>query len=234
MSIKEKEDALFAEWKQLWKQDISQEVKSIFVTDGIVDEEVWNTEPLRVMYFLKEVNGGDKEWDERDYLFNYNIKDEYRKTHSPTINTLIRWQYGINCGKTADWQQVEKSTQDEELQTKLLSQIALVNIKKTAGGGTVDWNNFDNYINMPQNIEYLKRQLALYNPQVVICGKTAWYMSILKGWKDAEWEETSRGVRFIKENGTIYIDFVHPEVRAPKNIIYYALLDALEEIGLVK
>ena len=229
MSTKEKEDALFTRWKQY----VQQSSDSFFVTDGIVNEDTWNQAPLKVMYFLKEVNGADTEWDERDYLLNYNSKEEYRKTHSPTINTLLRWQYGITCGKEHNWQSVEKAMQDENLQLDLLSQIALVNIKKTAGGGTVNWNNFDKYIKIPKNINFLREQLALYSPDVIICGKTAWYMSILKGWKDFDWKETQRGIRYIKENETVYIDFVHPEVRAPKNIIYYALIDTFKELNLI-
>lgn len=233
MMIKELEDALFSEWKLLWKKDIASDVNSCFVTDGVVNEEIWNLSKIKVLYFLKEVNGADEEWDERDYLLRYNTDEVYRKNHSQTIATIIKWQYGINYGKTVTWQELEETTQDEELQTKLLSQIALVNIKKTAGKGTVNWNDFDAYIKIPDNKEKLIQQMEIYNPDLVICGSTAWYFKQMYGWKEKDWKITSRGVRYRQEGKTTYIDFYHPNNRGPKSLVYYGLLDTLEELHMI-
>lgn len=169
MRKQNREDELFLEWKILVKKESS----AIFVTDGIVNEDGWRKANVKVLYLLKEVNGADDEWDERDYLANYNIKEPYINTHSPTIDALIKWQFGIaDCG-ISSWRDVEKRTQDKALQTTLLEQICLVNIKKTAGGGVVDWERFDAYFANQENHKYLKKQLALYDPQIVICGGTA-------------------------------------------------------------
>lgn len=225
----EKEDKLFA----LWKKEIQSDSGAIFVDDGIVDEQEWNKSPIKVIYLLKEVNGGDKEWDERDYLKRYNTAPQYIKTHSPSIDALLRWQYGITKGSNYTWSEVENALEQVDIQNQLLSQFALVNVKKTAGGSVVDWSKFDPYFNNVRNREFLKKQLAIYNADLVICGGTAWHLCEVMGWDYNDWKETKRGVRYYKMGQTVYLDFCHPNIRAPRNIVYYALVDAVSEL-LVK
>lgn len=229
MFIKDRENSVFSEWKELVKKDSS----AFFVADGIVSEEGWKRAPVRVLYLLKEVNGADAEWDERDYLANYNDKDAYIKTHSPTIDMLIKWQFGIADAGKSSWSEVEKQLQNKELQSILLKQICLVNIKKTAGGGVVDWDQFDAYFSNTCNHEFLRQQLFLYNPQIVICGGTAWHLCQIKGWNYNNWQQTTRGIRYYKEANVTYIEFCHPNNRGPKNMIYYALIDALKELSII-
>lgn len=224
--ITEKENALFEEWKST----IPQDTGAIFVTDGVVDEEAWLRANTKVLYLLKEVNGAEKSWDERDYLKRYNSAPEYIATHSQTINNLMRWQYGITYGKSMSWNDVESALKNKEVQDKVLSELCLVNAKKTAGGGLVDWNEFGNYFDKDINRTYLRQQLELYEPDFVICGGTAYYLSCLYGLEYSDWKETSRGVRYMKCGKTVYIDFSHPNNRGPKNLIYYGLLDAVCEI----
>lgn len=221
------EDALFSEWKEI----VRTQTSAIFVTDGIVDQDEWEKAPIKVLYLLKEVNGADKEWDERDYLAKYNDEQDYINTHSPTIDILTKWQYGIIHGNSRSWECVEKEACQKNLQTQLLRQICLVNIKKTAGGSVVDWNQFDAYFKQQLNRQYLREQLSYYTPDVTICGGTAWHLCEIMGWKYDSWHQTSRGVRYYKDNDTIYLDFCHPNNRGPKNIIYFGLMDALTELG---
>ena len=158
------------EWKDIVKKDSS----AIFVTDGIADEDGWRKAEVKVLYLLKEVNGADEEWDERDYLSYYNEKESYINTHSPTIDALIKWQFGItDCGKCS-WSDVENELRDKEKQSTLLKQMCLVNIKKTAGGGI------------------------------------AWHLCQIKEWDYNKWQQTSRGIRYYKDENTTYIDFCHP------------------------
>ncbi|MBR4864752.1 MAG: hypothetical protein IKU07_09265 [Oscillospiraceae bacterium] len=229
MSVKDREDKIFTQWRNLVKKDSS----AFFVTDGIVNEDAWKKASIRVLYLLKEVNGADDEWDERDYLANYNNKDSYIKTHSPTIDVLIKWQFGIVDAGQSSWNEVEKEILNKELQSDLLKQICLVNIKKTAGGGIVNWEQFDAYFANTCNHDFLRQQLCLYNPQVVICGGTAWHLCQIKGWEYSNWKQTSRGIRYFVNANTTYIDFCHPNNRGPKNMIYYALMDALKELNII-
>lgn len=224
--LKEEENRLFADWKDA----VVRETSELFVTDGVVDEQEWKESPIKVLYLLKEVNGADTEWDERDYLKKYNVESNYIKTHSPTVNVISQWQYGIAYKPDATWKDVEQVIVDTDLQTKLLSQICLVNIKKTAGESVVDWNKFEVYFKNPINLEMLNKQLDLYHPDVVVCGGTAWLLCQVKGWEYNKWLQTTRGIRYYRDRNTVYIDFCHPNNRGPKNMIFFSLLDALKEI----
>ena len=226
--IHEKEDDLFARWKTDLKRP------EAFIPDGVVDETLWNHTPKKVLYLLKEVNGGEN-WDERHYLARYDIEEQYIKTHSPSINSLVCWQLGLNLLWEPDmwkgistWQELWPVAEEPTARTHLLHQIAVVNLKKISGGSTVDWTAFETYWSEERNRELLKEQLALYRPDYVVCGKTAGYLEQLYGkW---EWKQTSRGVSYYTFNGVTYIDFCHPDVRAPRNFAVYALQDAVREI----
>jgi len=230
IDLRDKEEILFSKWRE----QLSQQHK-VFIPDGVVCPEKWKAAKNKVLFLLKEVNGGEKEWDERDYLRNYNKEQQYIDTHSPTIAVLIQWIHAIFADNELDWSMVLKQTQNVDYQTELLEQIALVNVKKVPGGGTVDGEKFDAYWKKPENIQNLKEQLlfclsAENAPDFVICGATSWYYNEIFKDEKLQWVTTSRGVSYCKHRNTIVVDYCHPQARIASNIKYYALLDALEEI----
>ena len=60
MTIKEKEKIIF---DKLRKENIS------IVKDGIVDENQYLSSKYKILYVMKEVNGG-KDWDLRKFLYD--------------------------------------------------------------------------------------------------------------------------------------------------------------------
>lgn len=220
-SIREQENELFLEWKNLFHNDY-------FIADGVVDEDAWNSSAIKVIYLLKEVNGADEEWDERCYLCEY---ASGTVTRSQTIDIIIRWQYGILHGSKVVWDKVKSETAKAEVQKAMLAHICLVNMKKTAGSASVDQKKFDEYFSDFTNIVNIRRQLAIYKPDIVICGGASGYLCKIMGWKNSVWKHTSRGINYCKYNNTIYIDFWHPNNRGvSRSVLYYTLLDAIEEI----
>lgn len=229
-TIRQKEHELFFKWRE----QLNNENK-IFIPDGVVDTDRWSDTSPRILFLLKEVNGGDTEWDERDYLAHYNTKEEYIKTHSPTITALIQWIHAFMTDSHHDWHTVEKKLEDKSLQSELLSQIALVNVKKTPGEGTFNGESFYNYWKNNENVQNLKEQLAIYSssptpPDFIVCGGTAWcYNEVFKD-KRLVWQTTSRGITYCKHGQSIVVDYCHPQARIASNIKYYALYDAIQEI----
>ena len=228
--IAQAEELLFSRWRnQLAEQ------KKIFIPDGVVDPERWRKAKIKVLFLLKEVNGGETEWDERDYLKKYNEEQRYIETHSPTITALIQWVHAVLCDEELNWDTILKETQALDTQSMLLEQIALVNVKKVPGGGTVDGEKFDAYWKNSENIKSLKEQLSIYassdvSPDVIVCGATSWYYNEVFKEERLQWETTWRGIPFCKHGKTIVVDFCHPQARISSNIKYYALFDALMEI----
>lgn len=224
------EEALFSHWKaQLTNQ------QKLFISDGVVNPIKWTTAKKKILFLLKEVNGADDAWDERDYLAHYNTKEEYIKTHSPTITALIQWIHAVMADSAVDWSTVEKELQDTAIQSNLLAQIALVNVKKSPGKGIVDGEAFDSYWKNPENRQNLMKQLAIYSasdtpPDFIICGGTAWYYNALFKDTRLDWQTTSRGIPYCRHNNAVIIDYCHPQARIAANIKYYALYDAIQEI----
>ena len=217
--IREQENKLFERWKNNCEN---------FIPDGVVAETMWNTATRKILFLLREVNDCPAGFDERDYL-KYYFDPEHKYMHSPTIDNLILWAYGIQAlPNFISWSEAEKNA----YASNILESVALVNIKKTSGGGTVDWDNFDKYFSAASNREYIKEQLQIYKPDIVICGGTAYYLSCLypDKFNEANWKITSRGIRYIKNKNTVYIDYKHLNIRAPRNIMYYALMDTINEI----
>ena len=218
-NTKERENELFNRWKANHTD---------FIPDGVVDENIWNKSERKILFLLREVNDCPNGFDERDYLKFY-FDPEHKYMRSPTIDNLILWAYGIqNIPNSISWADVEKRA----YASNVLESVALVNIKKASGGGTVDWDNFEKYFNSESNRNFIREQLQIYTPDIVVCGGTAYYLSCLFPDEFAEnnWKTTFRGIRYIKINNTIYIDYKHPNIRAPKNVMYYALIDAIQEL----
>lgn len=208
LSLRELEDALFTEWRQR---------RPKMVLDGVVDEANYNESSPKILYLLKEVNGGEC-WDLRDYLKNGGTKR--------TWSNVARWTHGIRelyAGIKPDslkWKYlIEKN---EDFRPKQLCSICAVNVKKDSGHHTADNNLLAKYADEDKDL--LLRQLAIYNPDITICCNIGHPESNLK------WEMTTRGISYACFGSSIIIYYVHPEVRCPASIAFYGLMDAIYEI----
>ena len=195
----------------------AQEVPG-FVFDGLPDPAQYCRAPLRILYLLKEVNGGES-WDLRQYL-----REGARRQ---TWNVVARWTEAI-LHPEADPSWAALSTGNDERRKAVLPCICAVNLKKTAGTYTADPRLI--HQTARQNGDRLKQQLALYQPDIIICCGTGWSYARL-ATPQPVWRTTSRGVRyFVEPTGTLVIDYVHPEARVAGNLLHYALIDAIREI----
>ena len=94
--------------------------RSNFIPDGIVNYEIYNDRSVKVLYILKEVNGG-KDWDLRSFLRN---GGDWR-----TWNNIVRWQFGIEGEEVEkSFNNIEKVTQN--IRKRYLNKIAVINLKK--------------------------------------------------------------------------------------------------------
>ena len=220
MSIRELEEKLFDEWQEKEKLGYNSENKKLFVRDGLIHEESYFKAPVKILYLLKEVNGGDKDWDLREFVKNGG--------QSATWNNITRWTKGIfRYGEELNWSSLEEINEDSRKET--LKHIIAVNLKKIPGGYTTDYKKLEDFLEKPSNINYLKQQISLYNPDIIVCCGTGWWYSnyIEKGMK---WKKTKRGILYNKENNKLIVSYSHPEARVSSNLLYYGLIDAIKEI----
>lgn len=190
-----------------------------FVRDGIVNINEYSKSKRKILFLLKEVNGG-KDWDLRDFL--------HQGGRQYTWNNVVRWVKGIeNLEKNYIWSEIAE-VNDEERKA-ILQHICAVNLKKTSGTHTADAKKIS--LSTKENAVRLKQQIDMYSPDLIICCGTGWdyYRYVLQ--EKRGWEKTSRGIQYLRENnGRIVIDYHHPEVRVMPCIAYYGLIDAIKEI----
>ena len=121
MSIRELEEKLFDEWQEKEKLEYNNENKKNFVRDDLVDEESYFKAPVKILYLLKEVNGGDKDWDLREYVKNGG--------QAATWDNITRWTKGIfRYREELNWSFLEEITEDSR--EEILKYIIAVNLKK--------------------------------------------------------------------------------------------------------
>ena len=189
-----------------------------FIRDGVANHEKYCSAPVKLVFVLKEVNGGES-WDLRDLLNKAERKE--------TWNVVARWAKGIfNIEKDFTWN--ELSENNDEQRKEILPCICAVNLKKTSGKDVAD--NSVIRKTAIKNSVMLKEQISLYNPDIIVCCGTDSAFTKAIGVKP-EWKMTTHGIwYYIEPTGTIVIAFSHPEARTKECILHYALIDAVRDI----
>lgn len=210
MSIQKEEALLF--------EALRQQVPAA-VCDGVIDEKSFLSARYRIVYVLKEVNGGEN-WDLRDFV--------YRGGRAQTWDNVARWTQAILSWETDfSWEEMQQNR--EERRKRELKKIAAVNLKKTSGGYTSDGREI--YEAARLNSELLKKQLNIYHADfIILCGTESAFMASCYQDRKITWKMTKRGIWYFIDNGTVVISFSHPEARVKDNYLFYALLDAVREI----
>ena len=212
MKIGEAEEVLFAEWRLSWPDSKREQ----FVTDGVVDKDAYMASSPRLLFVLKEVNDpGGGGWDLREFLRNRGCD------YTSTWANISRWIEGIRrLPQDIPWQELEEI--DPKRRQRAFHSIAAVNLKKSPGGGSTDWKELWAAVNVDG--PFLKRQLALYGADVVICCGTGECVQNLFGLHG---EFTQRGVWCAGFGKGVLVSYLHPEARTWDCLKHYGLMDAL-------
>jgi hypothetical protein len=212
MSINEKEERLFKQWK---------EKREGFVRDGVVSETDYLLSRPKIAFILKEVNdqgGGD--WDLRKFICEGG--------RSQTWDNIARWVHGIrNLNSIPDWDFYSKITNEFRVET--LKSICSFNLKKTPGTHTTDHASLDAVAN--EDKYYIREQYSIYEPDLTICAGTGDLFKWVVGHESKEWRKTKRGIWWYERDANKYVvSFAHPEARVSSSLLVYGLLDAVHEI----
>lgn len=216
MTVRAQEDSLFAEWSR---------DRHSFSPDGVVDAVAFDKAPVKILLVMKEVNDDERtNFDLRDFLKQGN--------HPQSWDAVARWVDGINAvfkGQDAPpWRAVENVT--DERRKAAMGQLVVVNVKKAAGTHTTDNRSLARAAN--RDADFLRRQLALYRPDLTICCGSAVTTAIVRNrlLPLGGEKHTTRGVRYWRsaQHGVVF-DFSHPSARVAPNLVLYGLLEAVAE-----
>jgi len=214
MSIRAREDELFGAWSH---------DRPDFVTDGVADERSYLESTPKLLFVLKEVNDlGGGGWDLREFVRSGG--------RAQTWNNITRWVEGIrNLPGDLSWNSL--TTIDEARRQAALQAIAAVNLKKSPGGHTTDGAVLSEYAERDK--EFINRQLALYEPDYLICcGTSDLFHSLVEFPQQPEWKCTTRGVWYHEPvAGRFVVAYSHPEARCASCLLHYGLVDAIREVG---
>lgn len=223
--IKQQEQALFAEWSQTYPD---------FITDGLVDEAAYMASPLRVVFALKDAYDGTsseiRRWDLCDFVRT--------RGEGHTWATVARWCYGLqNIHRDVPWAEVEPyGDNNHPDKLKLLSAIGVMNMKKVPSRhAATNMTDFREFTQQPENLDYIKRQWNLYQPQLTICASWSPFEVLAKalGASPTDFRHTTRSQRYwVTPDGQFLLEACHPAAQYPAAVKYYMVLDAARELTL--
>ena len=211
MGIKAEEDLLFEKLRISLPEA---------VCDGVVDEKSFFSARYRIVYILKEVNGGES-WDLRKFL--------YDGGRPQTWDNIARWSKGIfSWEKEFYWEELQEN--NEKRRREQLKKIAAINLKKTSGKYIANKKQIHKAALL--NREIINHQIKLYKADyIILCGTTNAFMESCYKDKKIVWQKTKRGVWYFVDGDSVVISFAHPEARISDNFLYYTLIDAVKEIN---
>ena len=207
--------------------------------DGIVDEAVFESTPKKIAFLLKETNGNDangersaelSDWDYRAWLqekqavsFESSGEKLYR-----TFYSLCMWVdvfYDAVAGKAVSFEEycAERRLEPETLRSNL-RKTAIINLKKTWGGGSTAWKALDSYLQSEAAKEVIQKQLDTIAPDIVVCGSREVFdfaKQIFDAQEDTLQIGSGKTVSIFRANGMVFLDFYHPACRKSREFLYH-------------
>lgn len=162
--------------------------------DGIIDEDSYNRQKLKVVVLLKETNGNDFEGNEveqqKDFEYLHWLKHqqvnnepelrkkgnlEYVETnvfYHHTFKKLCHWLSMlfdiIETGETTSEKYLKNGKVDIEKVRTILNNVALINLKKTWGKESTNANSLHEYATNNEISSILKKQIEILEPDIVL------------------------------------------------------------------
>ena len=190
MDIHEKENQLFRQWEEYVKERLDSEtVDDLFCYDGLHytgepdkssgywlmqrdyrEEELWNNAFIRPAFLTKDHNlNGDEEGV--DIRTETGMNNDNNNVYHAFYARYLQLMYGLGHidPHTYDCPSFEEASQKENYLSFFHHDAAVVriNVKKIAGYESCPHQLLQEYVLFDQ--EYIRRQLGLYRPNVIIC-----------------------------------------------------------------
>lgn len=196
-----------------WKQEHINKGYTNFISDGILNYELWEKSNLKICFFLKEAYG--------DYGSLQNLFEDWGKIKYQLWHNVSYWLYGINhCYMEHSIPDFEQSKCDREECYKLLQAASVVNIKKSNGISSTIKDDLQKYLD--EDSKYLLEELELINPDIIICGGTYEEYCRLNRIKAYEGMKKITDWTYLFQ-GKLVFDFVHPSAPIHGAMSYYTI-----------
>ena len=191
-----------------------------FTIDGPIDLCLWQQQPLRILFYLKENYGYQDEGIMRigDYAPRW-LADR-NKTYMRVVTLAEAVLQAIQRGSLLSREEVDALPSTSDLQATL-QKIAVVNIKKHSGESTSNDTEIRN--ESYANAELLHEQIAALSPTVIVAGATVcWHSLVCDVGLDKALQDTPTGTATIA-NGVVLCHCNHPAARRPDEFNIYEI-----------
>ncbi len=203
-SLKEEREAQLGQLLVVWKRRIDERLvkeqglpASAFVADGTLDPTAyWLAPAKRVLFVLREPNG-EREDD---------MRERVRKHRSPTWHGMVALARAILGEATLS------GRTSQELGLEALGTAALINAKKSKGGGAANPLQLGGHLYGCADL--LRRQIELMEPAFVVFPRNpAGYAALLGLPEEPTLSADGHPVSAWKLPGRIYVGTHHPAAR---------------------
>lgn len=227
--IRAQMEKLFTDWKEEQRTDENYEnnsnaklvAKESFGEDGAVDYEKWQSRKgLRILYVLKESNGVHRK--QEDSLHNQEGSFWFREVV----------ESGKSGGKLVNriWS-MQKQFLKELPAGEVLKYCALLNLNKRGGGAESGDCRYEVYAEDYK--EFIKREIEILSPDIVVCGGTYDIVKKLYGQEDSIWETKEEPklkyfCRKCSDWESVFFPVYHPSYSYINNEEYFRLANVEE------
>lgn len=179
------------------------------IYDGVVDCEGYLNSSPKIMWVLKEPYdelGEDGLPFGGGWKLHHDIKDVCQITSAST-KVVLQTSYAIR--HNLEWKNIPYIQNEPQGMLEVLQQIAFLNVSKMPALTKTDMNKLWKKNEIWNDI--LAEQISVYQPDVIICGKTIDFLEFLDIGEAKHAEKSGRwsATGFMKNN-CIIIDAYHP------------------------
>jgi len=128
--------------------------------DGAVDIKIFSSERIKILWVLREPNGRD--FDFMEYLQDPTVYNKWKATYG----LVVKVSHAILTGLSVN----EKSYPYPSDIPKIMSRIALINIKKTGGYSRANYKELKEYL-LTHSDEFIS-QISELSPDLIIFAGT--------------------------------------------------------------
>ena len=209
MTKTEQLNELFDSWVQQFPK-----YKGKFIKDGIVDENVYELQKIKLLFITKEPNDPEQsDWDFRKW---WSKEVKYSFSHR-----ICEWAFGFQRG----FPPIVEIPYDNERRREIMKSIAFMNLKKSGGKANADYEEIKRVI--VEERELLLKQIDIIKPNIIIgcLGKTDYWRYL---FPTVEFKDSGFDIKVARVGEYKIIDYYHPSYRVPRSMSY-ALLSAVSK-----
>lgn len=219
---KYKLNTLLQEWQEYERKRLGNEFE-YFINDGFIDKKTWdNQKGVKICYFLKEAytKDYDENKDSPDCTLNWIRQCIQNDGPKRMWKKVAIWTHAIKQAELLETP-IYNCKEIEENYKEITCEIAFVNIKKSNGESHSCFEELMALVNDTQTAEFLKKELEIINPDVIICGNT--FSCLQKILGDEITGESSNEKYFAFWKDKIVINYYHPAAYTSNIVNFYAL-----------